>query len=419
MKFVITGGKKLRGSIAVGGAKNAVLPILAATLLTDEKCVIHNVPVIRDVDMMLDLLTSIGRTIVRDGDHTVTVSSERGVSLPHTLDPKLVKSFRASFLVLGPLLARNARIRITEPGGCSIGNRPVDDHFHGLKRMGVKVSRSNGVYTLSHHGLEAKTITLVAPSVTATENLVMAAVLTKGTTIIKDAAAEPHVQDLCFFLESMGATIDGIGTSTLIIRGVKKLHGTTHSVIPDPIGAMSYIMLGLATKSRITITGIRPDHLDVPLETLLAAGARFDIDKDSITLRTSGLLAEMKVQTRPYPGIPTDIQALFGVLATQAQGTSLIHETIFDGRFAYISELARMGANAVVCDPHRAMITGPTPLYGQEIRSSDLRAGMAMIVAALIARGQTVIHDAHIIERGYETIVERLSAIGAHIRREN
>lgn len=418
MKFVITGGKKLRGSIAVGGAKNAVLPILAATLLTDEQCTIHNVPRIRDVDMMLELLTSIGRTVLRDDDHTVTIGRASKRLPPSPLDAKLVKSFRASFLVLGPLLARNHKIRITEPGGCSIGNRPLDDHFHGLKRMGVKIVRSRGVYTFSHRGLEAKTLTLVSPSVTATENLVMSAVLTRGRTTIKDAAAEPHVQDLCSFLISMGARIDGIGTSTLTITGVSKLRGATHTVIPDPIGALSYIIMGLATKSRITVTGIRPDHLDVPLETLLAAGARFDIGKNSLTLKTSGLLKEMKVQTRPYPGIPTDIQALFGVLATQAQGTSLIHETIFDGRFAYISELARMGANAVVCDSHRALITGPTPLYGQEIRSSDLRAGMAMIVAALIARGETVIHDAHIIDRGYEHIVERLGMLGADIRRE-
>jgi UDP-N-acetylglucosamine 1-carboxyvinyltransferase len=418
MKFVITGGKKLRGSIAVGGAKNAVLPILAATLLTDETCVIHNVPRIRDVDMMLELLTSIGKVVVKDGDHTVAVSATKRARLPHTLDKKLVKSFRASFLVLGPLLMRNRKIRITEPGGCSLGNRSLDDHFHGLKRMGVKIVRSNGVYTFAHRGLEAKTITLVAPSVTATENLVMAAVLINGTTTIKDAAAEPHVQDLCLFLKNMGANIDGIGTSMLTIKGVKKLHGVSHTVIPDPISAMSYVLMGLATKGRITVTDIRPDHLDVPLETLLAAGARFDIQKSSITLKTSGLLRGMTVQTRPYPGIPTDVQALFGVLATQAQGTSLIHETIFDGRFAYISELARMGANAVVCDPHRALITGPTALYGQEVRSSDLRAGMTLIVAALIARGQTIIHDAHLIERGYEHIVEGLSALGADIRRE-
>jgi len=274
------------------------------------------------------------------------------------------------------------------------------------------------VYTLSHHGLEAKTIVLIAPSVTATENIVMAAALTAGTTVIKDAAAEPHVQDLCNFLNLMGARISGIGTSMLTIKGVKKLRGATHTVIPDPIGAMSYIILGLATKSKITVTNICPDHLDVPMETLLAAGARFDIQKDSITLKSSGPLQEMKIQTRPYPGIPTDLQALFGVLATQAQGTSLIHETIFDGRFAYIHELASMGANAIVCDPHRALITGPTPLYGHELYSSDLRAGMAMIVAALVARGQTIIHDAHIIERGYEHIVESLSALGAQIKRE-
>ncbi len=416
MKFIISGGKKLRGTIHVAGSKNAVLPILAATLLTDKQCILDNVPKIRDVEMMLQLITHLGRRVVRRGEHTVVV--EAGSISRRTLDPKLVKSFRASFLLLGPLLARFRSVRITEPGGCSIGNRPLDDHFHGFKRMGVKIERSRGVYTFSHRGLEAKTIVLVAPSVTATENIIMAASLARGTTVLKDAASEPHVQDLCIFLNAMGARIEGIGTPTVTVKGVKALHGASHSIIPDHNEAATLIIMGLATKSKITVARIRPNHLDVVLETLLDAGARFDMQKDSITLKSSGLLRAMKVQTRPYPGIPTDVQSLFGVLATQSHGTSLIHETIFDGRFGYIRELENMGANAVVCDPHRVLITGPTPLYGQEVRSLDLRGGIAVVVAGLIAHGQTVIHGAELIDRGYEHIEERLKMLGADIRRE-
>lgn len=416
MKFIIFGGKKLRGTIHVAGSKNAALPILAATLLTDERCTLSNVPNIRDVEMMLELIARLGRRVVRTEDHGVVI--EAGSISRKTLDPKLVKSFRASFLLLGPLLSRFRNIRITEPGGCSIGNRPLDDHVHGFKRMGVNIERSRGIYTFSHRGLEAKIIVLIAPSVTATENIIMAASLAHGTTVLKNAASEPHVQDLCTFLNAMGARIEGVGTPTLTVKGVKALHGSRHSIIPDHNEAATFIIMGLATKSKITITGIRPDHLDVVLETLLDAGARFDMQKDSITLKSSGSLQAMKVQTRPYPGIPTDVQSLFGVLATQSNRTSLIHETIFDGRFGYIHELENMGANAVVCDPHRVLITGPTPLYGKEVRSLDLRGGITVVVAGLVAHGQTIIHGAELIDRGYERIEERLRGLGADIRRE-
>lgn len=416
MRFVINGGKKLRGTIRVMGAKNAVLPILAATLMTDCRCVIKNVPRIRDVEVMMELMESLGRTAAWTGEHTITVSN--GTLSLKSLDPKRVKSFRASVLLAGPLLTKFRSIRMGEPGGCALGNRPLDDHFHGFRRMGVTITRSRGMYTFVHRGLEAKTIVLISPSVTATENIVMAAALTSGTTVLKNAACEPHVQDLCNFLNAMGARIDGIGTGTITIRGVTKLRGATHVVIPDPINAMTFIIMGLATRSAITVAGIRPDHCAVPLEVLLAAGARFDIRKNSITLKTTGLLKAMKIQTRPYPGIPTDLQSQFGVLATQAHGTTLIDETIYDGRLGTIQELASMGADATVCDSHRALITGPTPLQGKSIHSLNLRAGITLVVAALIATGQTVIHDAEMIDRGYEHIDERLRALGADIRRE-
>lgn len=416
MRLIINGRKKLRGTIRVAGAKNAVLPILAATLLTEKRCVISNVPRIRDVETMMSILQSIGKKAAWLGSNVIEVSGS--VHSLKNISPKLVKSIRASNLLVGPLLTRFHSLHIPEPGGCAIGNRPLDDHFHGFRRMGVSITRSRGMYTFSHRGLETKTIVFIAPSVTATENIIMAAAMANGTTLIKNAACEPHVQDLCYFLNAIGCRITGIGTSTLTIKGVRRATGASHAVIPDPIETVSFVIMGLATKSPIIISGIRPDHVDIPLEVLLHAGARFDMHRNSITLKQIGLLSAMNIQTRPYPGIPTDLQALFGVLATQANGTTSIHETIFDGRFGYIQELLLMGADGVVCDPHRALITGPTPLSGKEIRSLDLRAGMALIVAGLCASGQTIIHDAHIIDRGYERIDERLRALGADIMRE-
>lgn len=415
MKFVINGGKKLSGTIHVAGAKNAILPIIAATLLTDEPCVIDNVPRILDVETMIKILESIGSEVSWTKTNQLTICNRHVVQ--KALDQKLVKNLRASILFLGPLLARFNQVEFSEPGGCIIGSRPLDAHFQGLTELGVKVSRTQDHYKLKHAGLLGGHIILLEASVTATENILMAASRAKGETVIINAAAEPHVQDLAHFLAKMGVEISGIGTSTLRIQGVSRLKGTYHEIIPDTIEAGTFIILALATKSHVTVAGVEPRHLDVVLEKLRTMGAQVDIGKDFVKIKSKGILKSAKIDTRCYPGIPTDLQSLFGILATQTQGTSLIHETLFEGRLGYIQELLRMGASAVICDPHRALIEGPTPLYGQDIHSTDLRAGISLVIAGLIASGQTTIHDAHIIDRGYAQIEERLRGIGADIVR--
>lgn len=415
MKFIIQGGKKLSGVIRISGAKNAATPILAATLLTDELCIINNMPRIADVDCALAILRSMGARADWSGDHEVTVCA---ASARHNvIDQKLIKSLRSSVLFLGPCLARFREIGFSEPGGCIIGNRPLDTHHHALMRLGVSINRLNGLWQFSHNGLMGGEIVLLEKSVTATENALMAAVRAVGTTVIKNAACEPHVEDVARFLSAMGARISGAGTSTIVIEGVEVLHGVRHTVIPDMIETGTFLMMALATKSRITLSGTDASHLDVVCEKLRMMGAKFTIHGDEINVVESSGLTAQKIDTRPYPGIPTDLQSIFGVLATQAQGTTLIHETLFEGRLGYINELIRMGANAIICDPHRVLVSGPTPLYGTEIHSLDLRAGAAMIIAGLVASGQTIIHEAHVIDRGYEDIEGRLRILGADITR--
>lgn len=415
MKFIIQGGKKLSGTIRVSGAKNAATPLLAATLLTDEHCVIGNMPRIADVECALGILRSMGAQAEWSDDHEVTVCAAHASQ--NVIDQKMIKSLRSSVLFLGPCLARFRKIDFSEPGGCIIGNRPLDTHHHALARLGIAINRSNGMSHFSHNGLVGAEIILLEKSVTATENALMAAVCAKGTTVIKNAACEPHVEDLACFLLAMGANISGAGTSTIIIEGVEMLHGARHTVIPDMIETGTFLMMALATKSKITLTDTNASHLDVVCEKLRAMGAKFALrDRALDVLDSPGLIAQ-KIDTRPYPGIPTDLQSIFGVLATQVQGTTLIHETLFEGRLGYTNELIRMGSNAIICDPHRVLISGPTPLYGTEIHSLDLRAGAAMIIAGLIASGQTIIHEAPVIDRGYEDIEGRLRLIGADITR--
>jgi UDP-N-acetylglucosamine 1-carboxyvinyltransferase len=419
MQFIIEGGKKLEGDIWVSGAKNAALPIIAATLLTDEQCVLNNVPRISDVETILNILKSLGSAVAWTGEHQLTICNKNATL--HHPDYHLVKSLRASVLFLGSFLARFHAIDMTEPGGCIIGNRPLDTHIHGLSKLGARIEKKNGTYTISSDGLRGTEVVLLEASVTATENILMAAVRAQGTTVIKNAAYEPHVQDVVSFLQKLGADISGNGTSVLVVHGVSQLHGAMHTIIPDTIEAGTFLILGIANKGKLRIHNIVPEHMDVVLEKLRVMGARFDIDSAESTLSVTshGIIRSAKIDARPYPGIPTDLQSIFGVLATQAQGTTLIWDTLFEGRMGYIQELVRMGANAVICDPHRVLITGPTPLYGQEIRGFDLRAGAAMIIAGLIARGRTVINGAEIVDRGYERMCERLQEIGAEIECKN
>lgn len=413
-QFIIEGGNPLSGTIKAGGMKNAATPIIAATLLTKEECILENIPRIRDVERMLEILKSLGSKIEWIGANELIISN-KDVDLSD-LDRKTVQSMRSSILLLGPLLARFGSVKIPEPGGCIIGSRPIDTHLYILEKLGAKIKRENGLYNFSGK-LKGTVIILPEFSVTATENAIMAACLAEGTTKIKIAAVEPHVEDLVNFLNSFGAKIKFIGNHVIQIEGVKKLSGGKYKIIPDQIEVGTFAIAGAVTKGEIAIENVIPEHLDIILLKLKNAGVNLELGDNYLKIKSSPNLKSFQLQTLPYPGFPTDLQAPFGVLATQCQGATLIHDPMYEGRMSYINELIKMGANAVIADPHRVVINGPTPLFGQEIKSLDLRAGATMIIAGLIAQGQTVINEAEVIDRGYERIEERLSIIGAKIKR--
>jgi len=414
-QFIIEGGQHLKGEIEVMGMKNAATPILAATLLTKESCLLKNVPNISDVRAVLDIIKSLGGQVENIDEHALKISNKN--IDPQQLEEKAVRRIRSSVLFMGPLLARFGKVDLPEPGGCIIGNRPLDTHTYALEQLGAKIEKKDRFYGMRAERLKGTVIILPEFSVTATENVLMAASLAEGRTVIKLAAAEPHVQDLCNFLNKMGAKITGIGTHTLTIDGVKELHGAEHVIIPDQIEAGTFAVLAAATRGEIKIKNIIPEHLEIILLKLKQIGVKFEVGPDYVQVLPSADLKAFKLQTMPYPGFPTDLQSPFGVLATQCQGTSLIQDPLFEGRMGYVNELAKMGANAIIADPHRVIITGPTPLYGQDIKSLDLRAGATLIIAGLIATGQTTINQAEVIDRGYEKIEERLSKLGANIRR--
>jgi UDP-N-acetylglucosamine 1-carboxyvinyltransferase len=415
-RFVIRGGNPLGGDVTVSGAKNAVTPILAATLLIKGPCVLSNVPRLSDVERMLDILRSLGASVEWKGEHDLVVDTTAAdIS---SIDAKAVKSMRSSVLLLGPLLSRFQEVSLPEPGGCNLGNRPVDTHMYALGKLGAEVMCDKSGYTLRAKKLKGTKVVLPEFSVTATENVIMAAVLAEGRTEVRLAASEPHVQDLCRFLVAAGARIVGIGTHDLIIEGVKELHPVSHRIIPDQIETGTFAVLGAFAKAPFLIHGVAEDQLDIILVILQRAGVSYTLDGDTLTVFPSrASLTSFKLQTLPWPGFPTDLQAPFGVLATQSRGTTLIHDPLYDGRFGYITELCKMGANATVCDPHRVLVTGSTPLYGQEITSLDLRAGATLVIAALIAQGETVLHGIEVIDRGYEELDKRLTTLGADIKR--
>lgn len=414
-KFIINGKNKIEGEINVSGMKNATTPILAATLLTKETCIISNVPNISDVRSVIEIMKNIGSNIEYLDEHTLKISN-KDIN-PCQLDEKAVRKMRSSILFMGPLLARFHEIDLPEPGGCIIGNRPLDSHISGFQQLGAQVVKNSRSYKMSVDKLIGSKITLPEFSVTATENIIMAAVLAEGTTNIHLAACEPHVQDLCNFLNKIGAKISGIGTHQITIEGVKELKGTEHKIIPDQIEIGTFIVLAAATHGKLKINNIEIEHLDIILLKLKEIGVEFEVGDNYLTILPTSNLKSFKLQTLPYPGFPTDLQSVFGVLATQCQGTTLIQDPLFEGRMGYLNELIKMGANAIIADPHRAIISGPTPLYGTEIKSLDLRAGAALIIAALLADGESVLDNVEIIDRGYEKIEERLSNIGAKIQR--
>jgi UDP-N-acetylglucosamine 1-carboxyvinyltransferase len=414
--FEIIGGKKLSGEIEVSGLKNAATPIIAATLLTTETCILKNIPRIEDVFRMLEIIESMGAIVEWQGDHTVAITA-KDID-PSRMNIELVKKIRSSILLLGSLSARFEKFKLYHPGGCVIGARPVETHMKALTKLGVTVTGIEKGYEIDASNRASATIVLREMSVTATEIAMMLATALPGKTTIKIAAAEPHVEDLGKFLQTMGAKIDGLGTHTIVIEGCPELRGVEHEIIPDHNEAATFLILGAATGSEITVRHARENHLDLVLERMREFGVSFTMKEDSITVHPAEkLMAVAKIDARTYPGIPTDVQAPFGVLATQAEGETLIFDTIFEGRFNYVPELQKMGGQATVLNPHQVIFRGPVSLRGTTIKSFDLRAGAALIIAALCASGKTVIEDIYQVDRGYERIEERLKKLGADIRR--
>jgi len=421
--FRVTGGRALSGTIRPAGNKNAALPILAATLLADGPCRIDNVPRIRDVETLLALLQHVGATVQWLGTNTVEVDTSR--TEPKALDPALCKEIRASILLAGPMLARFGRVTLPPPGGDVIGRRRVDTHFLALERLGADVSVGDA-YKLEGK-LKGADIFLDEPSVTGTENALMAAVRATGTTVLRNAASEPHVQDLARFLVSLGAAIDGIGTNTLTIEGRPSLTAAPppYTVGPDHIEIGSFIGLAAVTGGAITIDGVRGDDLR---STLLAFerlgvrprldGAKLIVDADQERRIRPDLGGHVpKLEDGPWPAFPADLMSIAIVVATQCEGLLLVFEKLFESRLFFVDKLIGMGARIVLCDPHRAVIAGPSALRGQQVESPDIRAGMAMLLAALAAQGDSVIQNIGQIERGYEHIDDRLRALGAQIER--
>ncbi len=418
MRFIINGGKKLQGNISVAGSKNAATPIIAATLLTAEPCVLENVPRIRDVLVILDILKSMGSKIAWLDPHTVQIINDD--INPLAIDQKLFGRIRSSILLVGPLLARFKEITFAIPGGCLIGTRPIDAHLLAFTELGAVVEHDEktGRYKLTLTEPRTQAITLQEQSVTATENLLMFGA--RYPLTIGLAAMEPHVEDLTRFLVKLGVRVDGAGTYRVKTSPPEKFfeRPVRHRIITDPIEVGTFIVLAAATKSRLKISPVIPDDLDAVLGKFHEMGIVFEIKNDELSVTGSAShLTAAKIDTRPYPGIPSDLQPLFGVLATQAQGTSLIFDTLYEGRLKYIDALKKMGAEATLLDPHRALVTGPSVLTGTEVQSLDLRAGATLLIASLIAKGESILGDAEQIDRGYEMIDERLKAIGADIMR--
>ena len=417
-KLVVWGGRPLQGEIEVRGSKNAATPILAACLLTEQPCEIDNLPLIEDVFRIIEILQSLGAEIKWLGERKILVRA-RDID-PQKIDQKKVCQLRSSILILGAMLARFDEFKIAHPGGCLIGSRPLETHFGALKELGALVEEKENFYLIKKDWSRIeknKKIVLHEFSVTATENILLAASLFPGKISLRIAAAEPHVQELCKFLEKMGVEIEGRGTHSLEIKGKEKLNGAKHFLIPDPIEGGTLAIAAAATRGKVKIKNFQAEHLELVLEKLKEMGVNFSLGENFLEISPAARFRPVKIQTLPYPGIPTDLQAPLAVLCTQAEGTSLIHDAMYENRFRYISELVKMGADAEILNHHEAMISGPTPLYGKKIKSFDLRAGATLIIAALLAQGQSEISDIYQVDRGYEKIEERLQKIGANIKR--
>ena len=415
-KLIVRQSEALHGTVRISGAKNAVLPILAACLLTEEPCTITNVPALTDVMEMAELLEEFGAETSYDGlTETMRICSET-LSNQQAAE-KNACAMRASFLAAGPLLARCHQAALPLPGGCPIGSRPVDLHLKGFSIMRAVHKLEHGMVELSaKNGLRGKRVYLDFPSVGATENIMMAATLAKGTTTIENAAAEPEICDLADFLRKMGAEITGDGTDTIVIQGQKRLHGATHNVISDRIEAGTFMTAAAITGGDILLEQVRQEHLTPVIAKLTECNAKTEVTPTGLRVYRKGRLRPIQLKTMPYPGFPTDMQALFMSLAAVTKGTSVITETVFENRFMHAAELQRMGADIKI-DSRSAIIEGVDSLTGTSVRATDLRAGAALILSALAARGETEISDIYHIERGYDRIEEKLRALGADIQR--
>ena len=422
VEYHVEGGFPIKGTIKASGNKNAALPCIAACILTNEPVILQNIPDIEDTGVMFDVLRSLGVSVESVGANAWKVEAK---NIEKSEIPAMfTKKIRGSILFAGPLVARNGKAIMSPPGGDVIGRRRVDTHFLALQELGVNIS-ANGQFVFSTNKLVGADIFLDEASVTATENAVMAAVLAEGQTIITNAASEPHVQDLCKMLISMGAKISGVGSNILTIDGVKKLHGTEYKIGPDYMEIGSFIGLAAATKGSITITGVEPRDLRPIKLAFKKLGIHWELDGDSLTvpigqsMQVDTDLGGMtpKIDDSPWPGFPADLTSVMTVVATQVSGTVLIFEKMFESRMFFVDKLIGMGARITLCDPHRAVVSGPCRLHGDELVSPDVRAGMALVIAALSAQGESVIRNVYQIERGYEHLVELLQSLGAHITR--
>src|SRR5256884_1520922 len=416
-KLVIRGGEPLLGTIRISGAKNAALPCMAAALLTDDPVILENIPHVRDIETTRKLLAAMGAEVELGfgrAQHRTTICA-KNLTEPEA-SYELVKTMRASTLVLGPLVARCGRARVSLPGGCAIGARPIDLHIKGLERLGARIVQEHGYVEATADRLRGAEIVFDKITVTGTEDLVMAATLAEGETVMQNCAREPEVADLANLLNKMGALIEGAGTATIRVRGVEKLHGARHRIIPDRIEAATFIIAGALTGGDLNVTGCEPRHLGAVLHKLSEAGVKTACSEDSVRVMGDNPLVAADMVTEEYPGFPTDVQAQYMALATQANGTSIITENIFENRFMHALEMVRMGANIKI-EGSRAVVQGKTPLSAAAVLASDLRASASLVLAALVAEGETIIDRVYHIDRGYEHIEEKLRGVGAQVRR--
>jgi UDP-N-acetylglucosamine 1-carboxyvinyltransferase len=416
-KFVIRGGEPLLGTVRVSGAKNAALPCMAAALLTDQPVILENIPQVRDIQTTRNLLTAMGAEVELGygrAQHRSTIQCE-SLATPEA-SYELVKTMRASTLVLGPLVARCGRARVSLPGGCAIGARPIDLHIKGLEQLGAKITQEHGYIEAKAERLKGAEIVFDKITVTGTEDLLMAATLAEGETVLQNAAREPEVADLAALLNKMGAKIEGAGTPTIRIKGVNKLKGAKHRIIPDRIEAGTFVLAAAMTGGDLNVSACDPSHLGALLGKLHEVGVKTKVSADSVRVMGDNPFTAADMTTEEYPGFPTDCQAQFMALATQAEGTSIITENIFENRFMHALELVRMGANIKI-EGRRAVVRGKTPLSAAAVLASDLRASASLVLAALVADGETIIDRVYHIDRGYEHIEEKLKGVGAQIRR--